>query len=123
MSRDKPRTQHRSLAKPNPFRVFATLFLLGLGALMAQAALAQDTIIKSHGYSYFGELSYPPDYPHFNYVNPDAPKGGEISIALSGSFNSMNPYTRKGRSAALATVMYESLLGQVLAGSGCAAGG
>ena len=43
-------------------------------------------IIKTHGYSYFGNLSYPADYPHFNYVNPDAPKGGEISLALSGTF-------------------------------------
>lgn len=75
-------------------------------------------IIKTHGYSYFGNLSYPADYPHFDYVNPDAPKGGEISLALSGTFDSMNPYTRLGRAGALSTVMYESLLGQVLAGSG-----
>lgn len=95
---------------------------LCIAALMAQMALAQEdgeqTIIKSHGYSYFGDLSYPEDYEHFDYVNPDAPKGGEISLALAGSFDSMNPYTRKGRAAALSTVMYESLLGQVLAGSG-----
>ena len=95
----------------------AAMILLLIGVAMARA---QDTpkMIVSHGYSFFGDLSYPADYPNFRYVNPDAPKGGEISLALSGTFDSMNPYTRKGRASALSTVMYESLLGQVLAGSG-----
>lgn len=96
----------------------AALMALSIAALWAQAAPAQQTIIKSHGYSYFGDLNYPADYDHFDYVNPDAPKGGEISIAIAGSFDSMNPYTRKGRAAGLSSMMYESLLGQVLAGAG-----
>ncbi|QYX56398.1 extracellular solute-binding protein [Roseovarius sp. SCSIO 43702] len=100
----------------------ATFRRLGCAAVAAfalsQAAVAQDDIIESHGYSYFGNLSYPADFEHFDYVNPDAPKGGEISLALSGTFDSMNPYSRLGRASALSTVMYESLLGQVLAGSG-----
>lgn len=105
-----------------PRMMAAALTGLCIAALMAQMALAQEggnqNIIKSHGYSFFGDLKYPEDYEHFDYVNPDAPKGGEISLALAGSFDSMNPYTRKGRASALSTVMYESLLGQVLAGSG-----
>jgi len=101
-------------------RVRGVVALAGLciAALLAQAAPAEEKIIESHGYSYFGNLSYPPDFEYFDYVNPDAPKGGEISLALSGTFDSMNPYTRKGRASALSSVMYESLLGQVLAGSG-----
>ena len=95
----------------------AAMILLLIGVAMARAQDAPKMIV-SHGYSFFGDLSYPADYPNFRYVNPDAPKGGEISLALSGTFDSMNPYTRKGRAAALSTVMYESLLGQVLAGSG-----
>ena len=104
----------------NPFRPRAIAAFMGLciAALTAHVALAEEKIIKSHGYSYFGDLSYPPDFTHFNYVNPDAPKGGEISLALAGTFDSMNPYTRKGRASALSSSMYESLLGQVLAGSG-----
>ncbi len=74
-------------------------------------AEAHETIIKSHGYSFYGDLTYPPDYTHFDYVNPDAPKGGEIAISTLGTFDSMNPYSRKGRGGALSTVMYESLLG------------
>ncbi|WP_375782150.1 extracellular solute-binding protein [Sulfitobacter noctilucicola] len=84
----------------------------GAASVWAGATSAQEETIKSHGYSFFGELSYDADYPHFSYVNPDAPKGGEISIATLGTFDSMNPYTRKGRGGALATVMYESLLGE-----------
>lgn len=119
MIRQNSRTR---AARFTPRAMMAALTGLCIAALLAQTALAQDesdqTIIKSHGYSFFGDLKYPEDYEHFDYVNPDAPKGGEISLALSGSFDSMNPYTRKGRASALSTVMYESLLGQVLAGSG-----
>ncbi|MEH6645148.1 MAG: extracellular solute-binding protein [Sulfitobacter sp.] len=73
-------------------------------------------MVKSHGYSFYGDLSYPFDFPHFNYVNPEAPKGGEISISTLGTFDSMNPYSRKGRGGALSTVMYESLLGDGVGG-------
>lgn len=90
---------------------------LAIGALAAGAALAEEGLIKSHGYSFFGELSYPEDYTHFNYVNPDAPKGGEISLAASGTFDSMNPFTRKGRAGALSWMVYESLLGDMPATS------
>ena len=46
------------------------------------------------------------------------PRAGKSPSRCAGTFDSMNPYTRKGRAAALATVGYESLLGSVLAGSG-----
>ncbi len=77
----------------------------------ASAAAAEDKMIVSHGYSFYGDLTYPPDYEHFSYVNPDAPKGGEIALSALGTFDSMNPYTRKGRGGALSTIMFESLLG------------
>ncbi len=82
-----------------------------LGAAQAQADGDQATI-KSHGYSFYGDLKYPADYTHFDYVNPDAPKGGEISFSSLGTFDSMNPYSRKGRGGVLSTMMYESLLGE-----------
>jgi len=58
------------------------------------AAADSDGIIRSHGYSYFGELKYGPDFPHFDYVNPDAPKGGEIAISASGSGCRRSPSMR-----------------------------
>ncbi|MEL6913841.1 MAG: extracellular solute-binding protein [Pseudomonadota bacterium] len=88
--------------------------LLALG-LVAAAGLARadghEEITVSHGYSFFGDLAYPdPDFPHLSYVNPDAPKGGEISIWAQGTFDSFNPYTRKGNNAALSGIGDESLL-------------
>ena len=81
-------------------------------ALIAGPARSEEKIIESHGYSYFGDLKYPADFKHFDYVNPDAPKGGEISIAVSGTFNSLNPYTRKGKATGTQIwTIYESLLG------------
>ena len=50
------------------------------------------------------------DFKHLSYVNPDAPKGGEISFWAFGSFDSMHPYTRKGRAGAYSSIFFESLL-------------
>ncbi|MEL7257447.1 MAG: extracellular solute-binding protein [Pseudomonadota bacterium] len=119
MTRSRSRAKARALDGQKPRFIAMTLMGLSILILSAWTAFAEDQkIIKSHGYSFFGDLNYPEDYTHFDYVNPDAPKGGEISIALAGSFDSMNPYTRNGRASALSTVMYESLLGEILAGAG-----
>lgn len=69
-----------------------------------------DGVIQSYGFNYYGDLAYPADFPHMTYVNPDAPKGGTFVIDASGTFDSMNPYSRKGRPGAMSSVMYESLL-------------
>lgn len=90
-------------------RVVATMMALGL-AVAAQHAFADGDIIKSHGISTFGDLKYSSDFEHLDYVNPDAPKGGEISLWAPGTFDSFNPYTRKGRSGALASSLFESML-------------
>ncbi|WP_431978956.1 extracellular solute-binding protein [Shimia aestuarii] len=92
-----------------------------LGVMIAAGQVRsqeEDGIIRSHGYSYFGDLTYPADYPHFDYVNPDAPKGGEISLWAPGTFDSLNPYSRKGRAGRYSWMMYESLLGEMPASGG-----
>ncbi len=93
--------------------VVTTIFAL----LWATSLRAEDNMVVSHGYSFYGDLTYGPDYTHFDYVNPDAPKGGEIALNVVGTFDSMHPYTRKGRAGALSTVMYESLLGDGTGGA------
>lgn len=102
-------------ARPAPFVLLAqTLALLTLGiALMAQAARAEnhEEIIKSHGYSFYGDLKYLPDYKHFDYVNPDAPKGGEMALSFVSTLDSMNPYNGKGRAGLFSIMHYESVLG------------
>ena len=83
----------------------------GLAGLTAAPALAEDTTIM-HGYSFYGDLSYPAEYTHFSYVNPDAPKGGEISQSFVGTLDSLNPYNGKGRAHLFSIMHYESLLGE-----------
>lgn len=57
-----------------------------------------------------GELKYPPDFSHFDYANPNAPKGGTLKLAVVGdNFDSFNPYIIKGVAAAGVTYMYQSL--------------
>ena len=69
---------------------FVVAAVLG-GAL---PALAQST--TSHGLSIFGELKYGPDFRHFDYVDPDAPKGGAVRLGHAGSFDNLNPLIVKG---------------------------
>jgi microcin C transport system substrate-binding protein len=92
-----------------------------LGALSLpwwRAAFADDGVSESHGMSAFGDLKYPADFHHFEYVNVDAPKGGTFSLIPSVrafnqsyfTFNSFNAYILKGEGAqgmdlVLATLM------------------
>lgn len=83
---------------------------LAIGAATFVRADSHETVITSHGYSNFGELKYPADMPHLDYVNPDAPKGGEISVWSQGTFDTFNNFTREGAAAAGTTILYESIL-------------
>ncbi|MEM6825555.1 MAG: extracellular solute-binding protein [Pseudomonadota bacterium] len=92
----------------------AYIGLLGGLALACISAVTawgdgHEEITVSHGYSNFGELKYGPGEA-FSYVNPEAPKGGEISIASQGTFDSFNIYTRKGVPAANTGLLYEDLM-------------
>jgi len=49
-----------------------------------------------HGLSIFGDLKYGPDFTHFQYADPGAPKGGEVRLADYGSFDNLNPFIIKG---------------------------
>ena len=85
---------------------FAVLALAG----WAVAARAQETTV-SHAITTFGDPpKYPADFQHLDYVNPDAPVGGEISQWAFGGFDSLNPYSVQGRAAALSSAPYESIL-------------
>ena len=90
-----------------------TLLAPALAAVVMISPLALPASadgITAHGISTFGELKYDPGFPHLDYVNPDAPKGGEISVWGFGSFDSMHPYSTKGRSGQLSSIFFESLL-------------
>ncbi len=83
--------------------------LIALLLIASGAAQAADSR-TSHGLSLFGELKYPPDFKRFDYVNPDAPKGGALRMAAIGGFDSLNPFILKGEAAAGASLIYDRLL-------------
>ena len=100
----------------------ATEFILrwtALTALVAGGVLAtgsmvradgHETVTETHAFTNFGEPKYGPDIAHLDYVNPDAPKGGEISTWAQGNFDSFNNYTRKGVAGSGMELMYERIL-------------
>ena len=89
--RDYARATLMQISKP-------ALVLAGL--LLASAGAAADN--GKHGLSAFGELKYPADFKHFEWVNPDAPKGGRMSMigtAALTTFDSFNTFILKGDAA------------------------
>ncbi len=103
----------RNLPRANSGWIGAGMVTLALAAwslALGTGASHGETIIKAHGISTFGDLKYPSDFEHLDYVNPDAPKGGEISEWTQGGFDSMNPFSVKGRAGALSSMMLESVL-------------
>lgn len=85
--------------------------VLALAVLLAQPAGADaaDSIV-SHGLSMYGDLKYPQNFAHFDYVNPDAPKGGTLRLAAQGTFDNLNPYILKGVSAPGLGLTFDTLL-------------
>ncbi len=81
------------------------------------AALADDAV-EVHGLSSFGDLALPPDFPHFAYVNPNAPTGGLLSLQITGTsgnqtfdtFDTLNIYSWKGNGAAGMSATYDTLM-------------
>ena len=107
--RPLPAPSHAARAKAHWSAVAA---LIAVAASVQPASALEDGWIRSHGITTFpgGELKYGPDFEHLDYVYPDAPKGGEMSIWAFGGFDSMNPFTVKGRADRLSSIMLEQLL-------------
>jgi len=90
------------------------LVLVGVLVAAIAPAMASDTPEDArHGLSAFGNLKYPPDFEHFDYVNPEAPVGGSMSmIGTAGrtTFNSFNPFIIKGDAAQGMEYLFDSLM-------------
>ncbi|WP_236631661.1 extracellular solute-binding protein [Endozoicomonas numazuensis] len=86
----------------------ATLFLsLSMTPVSVTAA---DAINKRSSLSLHGDTKYSKNFDHFEYVNPDAPKGGTLKMASMGTFDSLNPYIEKGTPAAGIGLIYDTLM-------------
>ena len=65
--------------------------------------------MRTHAFSVLGTPALPADFPYFPYVNPNAPKGGELVILAVGTFDSFNPFIIRGTAADI-THVYDTLL-------------
>jgi microcin C transport system substrate-binding protein len=87
------------------------LFAAGVGLVaFSGRARAQQGVIRTHALSLLGAPALPPDFPHWPWVNPEAPKGGEVALTAIGSFDSFNPFILRGTAAVGLTNLYDSLL-------------
>jgi microcin C transport system substrate-binding protein len=78
---------------------------------LAQGAFAADPgVTVSHGFAIHGDIKYPADFKHYDYVNPAAPKGGEVKFALRGTFDSLNTFILRGVPGAPAASIYETIM-------------
>jgi microcin C transport system substrate-binding protein len=89
-----------------PRRSFLAVILVSVLAAPVNAQEPQHR----HAVSLIGAPKYPANFQHFDYVNPDAQKGGLVRMADIGSFDSLNPILYKGDPAAGLGLVYETLM-------------
>lgn len=89
-------------------RVAALLFALAIAAPAAHAA-GEDAYI-GHALAMHGTPKYGPEFTHFDYVNPNAPKGGTVKQAIIGTFDSLNPFIIRGVAASQISLIYDTLM-------------
>lgn len=97
-------------------RHFALIAGLAVASTISPAMAQEgdgERIITSHGISMFGEPKLPADFEYLPYVNPDAPKGGELSQHGIGTYDSYNPFTFRGRATAPSIMMLERIMTDV----------
>ncbi|NVD37256.1 ABC transporter substrate-binding protein [Ensifer sp. HO-A22] len=79
--------------------------------LLTPAANAQEQPVWRHGTSSIGKLKYADGFARFDYVNPDAPKGGELRLSENGTFDTFNTILSKGEAATgVASLVFDTLL-------------
>lgn len=94
-------------------KLLIPLAAAGLLGLAAAPLSAEDR----HGLSIFGDLKYGPDFRHFDYVNPNAPKGGRVAQVGPGgtlTFDSFNQFILKGDRAQGLDLLYDTLMARAL---------
>lgn len=94
--------------------IFFRIAFFLLFCLLPFGAHAQEQAQPKQGVSLHGEPMYGEGFGHYNYADPDAPKGGEIRLAAVGTYDSLNPYILKGDAADGSGLVFETLMDQSL---------
>ena len=84
--------------------------LILLIVLMAGVCLASEPSIRSTHFSLRDTPRYKEGFTHFDYVNPDAPKGGAVTLSATGTFDSFNRYAQRGDAAQGSELLYDTLM-------------
>ncbi|MBS7543339.1 extracellular solute-binding protein [Ancylobacter oerskovii] len=106
----------RSLPVSTAFaRPTRRLALALMGGVLALGTIGLPDLARAepqwrHGLSLLGEPKYPADFKRFDYVNPDAPKGGLLRLSASGTFDSLNDIIPRGNPAAGLSLIYDTLM-------------
>lgn len=89
-----------------------SLALLASAPLVGAETQPAASLEPVHGIAMHGELKYPENFRHFDYVNPEAPKRGTLRLAVvSNGFDSFNPFVIRGVAAAgVSTYLYDTLM-------------
>lgn len=97
-----------------PLRRSKTFFAIRYAAMVVVAAMALATTAsadeKHHALSLIGTPKYGPDFKQFDYVNPNAPKGGRVRMGFQGTFDNFNIATFKGNMAIGLSLIYDQLM-------------
>ncbi len=91
-------------------KYFLPVLLLCLSLLSAPVFSAAAETVTTHGLDLYGQLKYAPDFTHFDYADPAAPKGGTLRRAAIGTFDTFNDFIIKGVSAAGIGMIYDTLM-------------
>ncbi|MEH4659969.1 extracellular solute-binding protein [Phytobacter diazotrophicus] len=86
---------------------FVRLFILSL--LLVGIVSHAQTIKENYAFAVIGEPKYAINFSHFDYVNPAAPKGGNITLSYIGTFDSFNRFALRGNAAVRTESLYDSL--------------
>jgi microcin C transport system substrate-binding protein len=82
---------------------------IGLASFLAIGLGVSAYAATTPGMSLFGDLRYGPEFEHFDYTNPDAPKGGTMRMSAIGTFDTLNPFVVKGVPAAGIGAIFDTL--------------
>ncbi|HEU0216719.1 MAG TPA: extracellular solute-binding protein [Stellaceae bacterium] len=83
---------------------------ISLAALFVLATIGAAQAVVTYGMSLYGEYKYPPNFTHFDYANPDAPKGGAMRLSSIGTYDTLNPFVIKGVPAAGISQTFDTLM-------------
>lgn len=104
----KPMTSLSGMSLFSKFAATVAILAMAAGPSITDVR-AEDT--RHHALSLVGEPRFGPDFTHFDWANPDAPKGGTVRRASLGSFDTLNPFSIKGEAAdGIASLVYDQLM-------------